>query len=554
MMKDASGEKRYSWDDGDRLLEVKQGPASFTTNWNYSVQYTWNAASQRTIMDVFIGPTSSRRRHTYTYTDDDQLASVTNPDSETTALSYLKDGRLKKYTLANGATRELFYQDTDSSHAYVADKNTHLRATLDKKSGGTVICSFDYELDPAGNRLGVEDKDGKYTHYAQDPTYQLKTETKWSAKTPGTRSYQYAYNYDPNGNRIEEWHDGVLRDFTYGDNNEMLSAGFATFAYDEFANLISETAGGTTTNFVWDSFGGLTSVTDGSSTDTHQYDADRRRMRSKFNNAAAWTNYVYDELETSYAAIIAEYTEFGGTYTVASVNTHAYGLVSNNRAGTKRYFHFDGDGSTVALTDGSEVVQDTYSYSAFGVQEAASGSSVNALRYLGLRGAIDSNAAGSTFSYYQLGILPYLPTLGFVLLRQVVGPASGADYKSACAAERRRRDDLCEKQFTDCLGTRNIISAGAIALCVKICKANPWCLLGCLGLSIWAIFKLTRCLSNYEDCLTDSERKYQECLRRHGPPPPWVIDFVSCVRDCYAKGGTDCWAKCWDKFVWVGMR
>jgi hypothetical protein len=49
MMKDASGEKRYGWDDADRLLDVKQGPASFTTNWNYSVQYAWNAASQRTV-------------------------------------------------------------------------------------------------------------------------------------------------------------------------------------------------------------------------------------------------------------------------------------------------------------------------------------------------------------------------------------------------------------------------------------------------------------------------------------------------------------------------
>jgi hypothetical protein len=47
------------------------------------------------------------------------------------------DGRLKKIVLDTGSTREVFYQDTDSSHAYVTGKNKHIRKTLDKKSAGT---------------------------------------------------------------------------------------------------------------------------------------------------------------------------------------------------------------------------------------------------------------------------------------------------------------------------------------------------------------------------------------------------------------------------------
>ncbi|HMS57141.1 MAG TPA: hypothetical protein PKA27_17290, partial [Fimbriimonadaceae bacterium] len=101
----------------------------------------------------------------YAFTDAGNLDTVTNPDSEVTKFEYLTDGRLKKITLrstagSNKATREFFYQDTNSSHAYVASKNKHLRKTLDKKQAGTVICSSDYDLDPTGNRLGRTDQDG----------------------------------------------------------------------------------------------------------------------------------------------------------------------------------------------------------------------------------------------------------------------------------------------------------------------------------------------------------------------------------------------------------
>jgi len=48
-----------------------------------------------------------------------------------------------------------------------------------------------------------------------------------------------------------------------------------------------------------------------------------------------------------------EYAAVGGTFTIKAVNTWGLGLISTNREGTKRYFHFDGLGSTRALTDSS---------------------------------------------------------------------------------------------------------------------------------------------------------------------------------------------------------
>ena len=80
-------------------------------------------------------------------------------------------------------------------------------------------------------------------------------------------------------------------------------------------------------------------------------------------------------------------------------NTWGLGLISTNREGTKRYFHFDGLGSTWALTDYDETVTDTYAYSAFGTtttQDSANGPAVNPFMYLGRLGAYDDGARGST--------------------------------------------------------------------------------------------------------------------------------------------------------------
>lgn len=46
-----------------------------------------------------------------------------------------------------------------------------LRKTLDKYVA-TTITSFDHELDAAGRRLSMTDKDGTYTQFALDPLRQ----------------------------------------------------------------------------------------------------------------------------------------------------------------------------------------------------------------------------------------------------------------------------------------------------------------------------------------------------------------------------------------------
>jgi RHS repeat-associated protein len=280
--------------------------------------------------------------------------------------------------------------------------------TPDKKQAGTTICSFAYELDKAGIRQSVTNKDGKYERFGYDPSHQLKSDTKWSAKVPGTRDYQYLYDYDPNGNRLLMFADGVETAYVYGDNSELTDAGGSAWTYDHFGNAI--TMGNTNVSYDFQGHA-LTMSEISKGTDTHEYDGDGRRMRSKINGASNWTHFVHDELSES---ILVEY-QAAPNPRQRLFTTYGVGLISSSITGaspTKRWFHFDGLGSTAALTDANENITDTYEFSAFGVQESSTGSSVNPFRYVGQWGYYDDVARGSQFGLLLLGVRYYSRDVG----------------------------------------------------------------------------------------------------------------------------------------------
>jgi RHS repeat-associated protein len=147
----------------------------------------------------------------------------------------------------------------------------------------------------------------------------------------------------------------------------------------------------------------------GGSTDTHEYDGDGRRMRSKLDDASDWTNFIHDELTEN---LICEYTLISGSFAIKALNTYGLGLISSNRQGTIRYFHFDGLGTTHHLTDSSQSVTDSYAFDAFGVPSSATGSSINPYRYVGQWGYYDDGAMGSSSEMLLLGARYYWPKYG----------------------------------------------------------------------------------------------------------------------------------------------
>ena len=72
---------------------------------------------------------------------------------------------------------------------------------------------------------------------------------------------------------------------------------------------------------------------------------------------------------------------------------YVYGddLISQERGGGVSYYHYDGLGSTRALTDDVEAATDTYTYEAFGNLLDSTGSTPNNYRFTGEQfdGALD---------------------------------------------------------------------------------------------------------------------------------------------------------------------
>jgi hypothetical protein len=78
----------------------------------------------------------------------------------------------------------------------------------------------------------------------------------------------------------------------------------------------------------------------------------------------ARTHYVWDPFEDN---VIEECDGNGDTLVRYTTEPDLYGnLISQERDGATSYYHFDGQGSTLALTNADAVITNEYGYSAFG--------------------------------------------------------------------------------------------------------------------------------------------------------------------------------------------
>jgi RHS repeat-associated protein len=86
-------------------------------------------------------------------------------------------------------------------------------------------------------------------------------------------------------------------------------------------------------------------------------------------------NILQERDETG--AVTAEYTTEPGLYG---------NVISQNRGGAESQFHYDAQGSTLAVTDDNQQVTDTRAYSAFGETTESTGSTSFPFQYIGQKG------------------------------------------------------------------------------------------------------------------------------------------------------------------------
>ena len=95
-------------------------------------------------------------------------------------------------------------------------------------------------------------------------------------------------------------------------------------------------------------------------------------------------NYLWNPLNDN---IVREFDDVGTVIAEYTTEANQFGnVVSQRRNGQNIVYHYDGQGSALALTNAAGDVTDTYAYSAFGEVTAHTGSTVNPFQYIGQKG------------------------------------------------------------------------------------------------------------------------------------------------------------------------
>ena len=103
------------------------------------------------------------------------------------------------------------------------------------------------------------------------------------------------------------------------------------------------------------------------------------------------TNFFWDPLSDN---ILQERDETGAVTAEYTTEPGLYGnLISQNRGGVESQYHFDAQGSTLALTDDAQQLTDTSAYTAFGKLSEQTGSTIYPYLYIARQG------------YYTLAVL-----------------------------------------------------------------------------------------------------------------------------------------------------
>ncbi len=312
---------------------------------------------------------------TYGYDAAGRLASLTHA-GRTFTYQYDSLGRRIKLTLPNRATT-----------GYAYDRSGKLTSLTHRNAAGSVIQSFAYSHDKVGNRLSKTELDRKHS-YNYDKLYRLlgSQPTKLKGKDQEQEHKAEVFSYDPVGNRVTG--PGSKDAYSYNVGNQLISDRKHQYQYDNNGNLIKkvEVDDGeveTTTLYTYDFENRLIGVQihkgDKTTLVTFTYDPFGRRLSKTVHRheidddddedeaeddeteSPRTIFYIYDNED-----IILEYNQRGE---ITARYTHGLGIDEPLAVEKKKeiyFYHADGLGSVVALTDSKQKVVESYDYDSFG--------------------------------------------------------------------------------------------------------------------------------------------------------------------------------------------
>jgi YD repeat-containing protein len=254
---------------------------------------------------------------TFTYDTDGRLLTKQLPTSSVT-YAYTADGSQKTVTYPNGIiTRDTgAYPDPSTS---LRTKSTCRRNALNRliyfenwSSDGTIISSYTYTLDNAGNRTRVVEHTGRVVDYTYDATDKLLEER---ITNPDTSVSVTSYTYDNVGNRLTKVENGFTTTYQYDANNRLVQEddadGDVRYYYDDNGNLTEKESAEEDVLYVYDAENHLIRVETTRFGATivveYEYDAAGNRVKKTIDDTVV-INYLVDT-NRDYAQVLEERDE-----------------------------------------------------------------------------------------------------------------------------------------------------------------------------------------------------------------------------------------------------
>ncbi|MBK7002674.1 MAG: RHS repeat protein [Rhodoferax sp.] len=374
---DANGQQWVNVYDENGNLQTRTVPGNKTTRFTYDalnrvtqvdypdasvVRFTYDANSNRASMIDSTGTTS------YSYDALNRLSSKTDPQGK--AVSYAYDGIGNVTTLGYPGGQSVAY-------AYdAAERLTSLTDWLGKTTS--------YTLNKAAQVTTALFGNGSRADMAYDTAGRLTSLV--NKKADGSVISSHVMTLDANGNITQSSTQLPLqpslgnpdRTFTYDPANRLATYNGSAVTHDS-AGRITALSGAT---YSYNDRDQITAIT-GSQTASYAYNGDGHRVTRNINGQS--TRFVIDA-NRGLPEVLAE-TDNAGT--VQRRYVHGYGLVEQiDSANAASYYHFDPTGNTLALTNATGALSDSYAYTPYG-ETNANGSTVNPFRYSGKYGVMD---------------------------------------------------------------------------------------------------------------------------------------------------------------------
>jgi len=358
------GTVSYTYDDNGNVLTVtdRKGTirrtydvlnrvASYTDTYGKVIRYEYDAVGNMTKLTYPDGSAVN-----YTYDANCNLLTVTDWANRVTSYTYDENNRVIGVTKPDGSVTTTVY-----------DNMQRVTSTVERTADGAVITGFEYTYDDL-SRI-VEEKvlaDSIKMCYTYDD---LGRVTARSKKTlDGVLISAEVFSHDAAGNVTSACGSCVQ----YDTNNRLTVFDGNPVYYDRDGNMLDNGV----CCFGYDSANRLVRVCDYE----YAYNAEDVRIRKLCDTED--TLYTYNTN--------AKLTQLLTKTTCCTETKYVYGigLIGEETSNAFKTYHFDFRGSTVAITDASGNITDTFAYDTYGKLIGRTGSSDIIFKYNGRDGVI----------------------------------------------------------------------------------------------------------------------------------------------------------------------